>query len=226
MGESLKKIFFFLCIVPFLFPISLSAEGKEEEILLLRNGRSLKGKVQKSNEGFFVSDDKRGVRVSEVDQDAVVSLEYWDRIRNSSPLEAAFCSILLFHAGQNYEWNSKPGNEDVWVRAIKIGLVFLTSYFFWEANQANRAIGNSFLGIDDGAAKERFRFYNNAYGISGAATLAFFGYTAVKAYVRFGKDSQGNDLRIQERGLPQSPAEFDRGGSSVRSIELGFTMNL
>ena len=96
----------------------------EEEILLLKNGQSLQGKVRKTNEGFFVSDDKRGIKVLHPDQDAVVSFEYWNRIRKSSPLEAAYSSILLFHAGQSYEWNSNPGNEDAWVRGIKIGLEF------------------------------------------------------------------------------------------------------
>ncbi len=90
-------------------------------------------------------------------------------------------------------------NGNSFIRPLKIGLLLLTGYTYSSAVQANRRLGNSIYGLNASGRQEAFQRRNQEFIVSSMLTSTVFLGSSIIAYIRFGRDSDWNDLRIPGR---------------------------
>ncbi|MCZ8343410.1 MAG: hypothetical protein O9301_10290 [Leptospira sp.] len=173
-------------------------------VLLLKNGQSIQTDYTELNDSYFVRSERIGRYIQKSDTLDIVSDDYFKKIQNSSPWKSSLQSAIYLNSSASYQWTTDQNavfKEDLTDRIIKVSLIVLTGYFFFEAQKSNEALQNTFTGINSSGAKDKFqRDYTN-YQIAGALTILTFSLSALKAYVRFGRNPNWDSLGIEQRKL-------------------------
>lgn len=198
-GQVLVPFFVFLLSVSNL----RANETYHKGVVLVRGNEAVVGEYTDTSDGVFIRNDSIGRKILREQLQGIVSEEYYSKIQNSSRGKAAWDSFVYFHAGATYQWNPKKEDserEDIYIRILKIGLLVTTGIFFWEANKANTAVKNSYLGLSSNAEQKFDVSYRN-YQIAGFLTLFTFSYASINAYLRFGSNEGREDLKIPARHL-------------------------
>lgn len=204
MEMTLKnRILSFYLILVFC-PIVVTAESnKLKKVILIDDDKAVYSEVLDDGSNWFLRDDQKGIPIGKSRVKAVVDKDYYDSVKYKSPLSSSFESILYFHSSANYQWNEnkdKIVNETLFFQITKLTLILATVYFYNESIKANEALKNSVYGLSSNTERKFNEQYRN-YQISASLTLLTFTYSAILAYIRFGKDSNFDNLNIQNRNI-------------------------
>ncbi|MCE9501573.1 MAG: hypothetical protein K8R21_13895 [Leptospira sp.] len=214
-----------ICLILIALPRGIKAENQYKKgILILKNGKAIEAEYIETEKDFFARDKEKGRSFSKSEVLDIVSGEYFQKIKESSPLKSAGKSILFLNSAAEYQWYGEKGNsgiEDVTFRVLKISLILLTGYFYSAAHSSNEALKNSYTGVNSGSAEAKFHRNYLGYQIAGALTLLTFSYTAVKAFVRFGHNEKYEDLGIQGR----NPFGIKEYIESEKNLNRNFRQN-
>ncbi|XDD53929.1 hypothetical protein AB3N62_15830 [Leptospira sp. WS4.C2] len=176
----------------------------EAGYILVRSQDAYFGEFKRSTNGdIFLRNDTKGRLFAKEDIDGVVSKEYFEKIRNSSPNRSLWESVFYFHASSHFQWHTQEKDaisEDLYTRVVKISLLFFTGYSYIEAQKTNAALKDSFMGFNHGAESKFQRAYTQ-YQLAALSTVAFFVYSSTKAYLRFGRDENFKSLNIPMREI-------------------------
>jgi hypothetical protein len=188
-----------LCLVG----ITQSARAQEfrQGHILTTDGYFLNSEYTESAAGYFIRNDSVGGIVPDTSILEIVTAEYFGRVRNSNPLNAALESLLFFDAAADYQWHGVDSNvsqsKDRRTLLFKAGLLGVSGFLYWRAWQSNERIKRSFLFVNDSRARSQFRRDLQNFNIAAGITALYFAYVTIDAYMSFGTDSSGRDLRIQ-----------------------------
>ncbi|RHX78817.1 hypothetical protein [Leptospira yasudae] len=213
---------------------NIAGSSYRSGILLLNRGAALQGEVSEFQDFYFIRSEKIGKKIPKDQAIDFVSEEYYKKIKDSSAFRSAMESLIFFNASADKQWRgfpeeNKPTNgkfEDSFTLWIKIGLLLLTAAAYADAAQQNSSLKNSYSGFND---REKRAFQNSyqRYQMIAGLTVGFFTFTAIKAYIRFGRNENYKDLQIPERELrPISEAIDPRSPlSGITNIQFGITHN-
>ncbi|EOQ97042.1 hypothetical protein LEP1GSC195_1805 [Leptospira wolbachii serovar Codice str. CDC] len=192
-----------LSLILFYFSTLEANDAYKKGVILVQGKEAVLGEYTKTENGVFVRNDSVGRMITNEQLQGIVSEEYYFIIQKGSRSKAAWESLIYFDAGASYQWHSskeKTEQEDFYIRIIKLSLVLTTGIFFWDAQQANNAVKNSYIGLSNNVEKKFDSSYRN-YQIAGLLTLFTFSYSTINAHLRFGRNEQNEDLDIPARNL-------------------------
>jgi hypothetical protein len=194
----------------------------KQGVLIFKNGNAVAGQWRKYNGDYFLRDEKQGVIIKALDITDIVSEDYYKKIKGASPMQSMTDSLLYFHASSEYQWRgftAKTSNEDLYFRIGKITLLTLSGLTYYNALQSNVAVGNSYEGFNDPQKKHFVQSYNY-YLAASSLTLGFFAFSTLRAYMRFGKNSNGDTIGIPESRLKDSIGL--KSEDNKRQLVIGF----
>jgi hypothetical protein len=173
-------------------------------VILYKENYSLTSEYKDlDNDKIFIRNNEIGFPIYKNNVKEIVRLDYYQSIRSNTRRNSAFESIYKFNAGSHYQYDYQDkGNflwDDEFVRPAKIGLFLLTLFTYSSALQANQRLGDSIFGLNSSSRQETFRKRNSEFIFTAFLTTSFFIGSSVIAYIRFGKDSNWNDLNINNR---------------------------
>jgi hypothetical protein len=202
---EIKPILLMIClplIAPFQVFSQENAAVYKKGIILTKDKSYFSGEYTLYNEDVFLRENNKGKLIKRLDVEAILPENYFQKVKTSTPSTAAWDSIINFDSSTKYQFynNEDSYNEDTYIRFAKISLLALTGFLFYETYKANEGVKNSYEGFNQGLV-DRFQKRNQQYQIAIGLTTSLFLYSTVKAYFRFGKDENWNDLQIQERKL-------------------------
>lgn len=202
---EIRFLLFFFSVILFSFVPSqlFSNEIVKEKAVLLKNNKTIYAEYIEAADYIFIRNDLKGQKIQKSEIQEIVSLDYFKKIQNGSPWKSATDSLLYFNSSAEYQWNPDSEmifKENLIVRFLKIGLLFTTGYFYNETLKANDNIQKSFLGFSSSAERQFSQNYQN-YQISATLTLVTFSISTINAYIRFGRNSNYEDLNISGRTL-------------------------
>lgn len=204
MEMTFKYIILSYYLILLFVPITVTAESnKLKKVILIDDDKAVYSEVLEDGNNWFLRDDQKGIPIGKNRVKAVVDKDYYDSVKYKSPLSSSFESILYFDSSANYQWNEnkeKIINETLFFRITKLTLILATVYFYNESLKANEALKNSVYGLSSSAERKFNDQYRN-YQISASLALLTFTYTSILAYIRFGKDSNFDNLNIQNRNI-------------------------
>ncbi|MCT8332348.1 hypothetical protein NUH30_01565 [Leptospira sp. 85282-16] len=202
MEIILKSFFTVIIYISAIYPSFLFSQSeKEKKVILIDTDKSIYGEYLDAGNNWFIRNDTKGISIDKKRVLAVINKDYYDLIKTKSAIKSSYESLVYFDSSANYQWSEdriKLHNENLFFRITKISFIFVTAYFYNESIKANEAIKNSIYGFSSGAER-RFNGQYRNYQISASLTLLTFSYSAVFAYLRFGRDSKFNNLEIQNR---------------------------
>lgn len=149
----------------------------------------------------------------------LIEAAFFERIRRSDRLDAAFSSLILFDAGGDYVWHRwqpettrlRDRNARIW----KITLLALTSLAWYNADRRASELASNPL-LPSRAAERRFEDARNIYYGMSAITLGTFSFYTYRAYRDFSTDITGSKLELHNRtqteidlSLPTTPTAFN-----------------
>jgi hypothetical protein len=210
-----------LCAVLGFLPAALSAspEAWKEAYLVERAGRVVQGEVQDEGGALFLRGEREGRTLPRDRFLAIVTPEYYERIRSGHPLRAAWESLYRFDASAHYRW-APDSNANAWkdglVRGGKIALLAGSIYAFQRVEQANRRLAGAILLVNDGSRRAAFRSARNDFYAAAGTTALFFLWATWDAWDSFGTTMAGEDLGLRERE-PESADEYLRSLPAERS---------
>ncbi|EOQ95308.1 hypothetical protein LEP1GSC195_3876 [Leptospira wolbachii serovar Codice str. CDC] len=205
--NCMVKIKFFLLLFIFFFNLgTIYANEKKftEGKILYENKFVVDAEYLDLGDGsIFIRDANVGYPIPKSKVVNIVDKNFYDTVKSKSKWNASLESFYRFEAGSHYqyEYNNK-GNyflNDEFIRPLKIGLLLLTAYTYSSALQANQKLGDSIYGLNSSDKQDTFQQRNREFVISAFLTTSIFLGSSIIAYIRFGKDSSWNDLRIPER---------------------------
>lgn len=204
---------------------SLYAEGSfQKGILLLKNGDTIEADFTETNDAYFVRSEKMGKYIRKSDTIDIVSNDYFQKVHDSNPWKSSLDSVLYFNSSASYQWNQNKESiykEDLTDRIVKISLILLTGYFYFDAQNSNEALKRTYTGFNSNAARDRFqRSYTN-YQIAGALTIFTFTFSAMKAYFRFGRNVSMDHLGIENRKI----VTLDEYGNDPKNLNWNLPNN-
>ncbi|NCN10166.1 MAG: hypothetical protein GW938_10015 [Leptospira sp.] len=199
--KKLTVFIFSILTTASLYSQERSANYKKGYILT-KDKSYVFGEYTLYNGDVFLRERNKGKLIKESEIEAILTEEYFHRIQTSTPKQAAWDSILNFDSSTTYQFynNTEDYKEDMYIRFAKISLLTLTAFLFYDTYKANQAVKDSYEGFNQGLV-DRFQKRNQQYQLALGLTTSLFLYSTVKAYLRFGKDENWNDLHIQERQL-------------------------
>jgi len=203
---------------------SILAEDKKFKngVILYKENYSLSSEyMDLDNDRIFIRNNQIGFPIYKSNVKEIVDLEYYQSIRSNSRWNSVFESIYQFNAGSRYQYDYQDqGNfflDDDFVRPAKIGFLLLTLFTYSSALQANQRLGDSFFGLNSSSRQETFRKRNSEFIFTTFLTTSFFIGSSVIAYIRFGKDSNWNDLNINKR----EELSIEQFNSKVNELNSG-----
>lgn len=188
-------------------PISLNADKTEnfkQGYLLYDNNKMVDGEIAETDEFYyFVRNKKIGKKISRQRVDKVITPEFYDLIKSSTPLKSSWESFYLLSSGNKYqhEANKLFPNEENLTMYSKISLALITIFFYQSALEKNEQLSKSYLGINSNSKSENFKREYQRFQVSMfLASITFIG-SGVFAYFRFDRDSNFQQLNTKERHL-------------------------
>ncbi|MCZ8239430.1 MAG: hypothetical protein O9346_13705 [Leptospiraceae bacterium] len=193
-----------------------SQDKYKQGVILLKDGNAIISEYTNDNDTYFLRNEKKGKSFPSNEIDAVVSGEYYTKIKKSYAWKSSIDSLIYFNASASYQWQDHETSEfeDLSFRIVKISLLLLTGFFYYESNLANQQLQRSYTGINSNAARTRFeRSYSN-YQTFGLLSLLTYSFATYRAYIRFGTNENMESLDIPNRNLMNLEEFFNREGSS------------
>ncbi len=191
------------------------------------NVQVLREPAATNDAGLYIRSIVSGRYLLQGEEKNLIPVAYFQSIRDSSALSATFRSLIFFDRSAEftkYTGENLSLSRNMWTRIIKIGLLGLTAVSYANAQKSAARLAGGFYVFDQSARANRsFEQARNTYYGIGLFTLAYYGYIAFRAYREFGRDSEGNDLRLNDRNQIDS-GEILRESASRESswLDQGF----
>lgn len=151
---------------------------------------------------FYIRTLTKGAFISKQESNNLVDSVYFYRVRNSSESIAAIFSIINFDAGADYIWYrwqpEQAARLNSQARIWKLATLAVMALSYYAASRyANDIARNHYT--TSSSTQKRFELMRNIYYASAATTLGVYSYFTYNTYQNFGRDMDGNNLRIMER---------------------------
>jgi len=198
-----------------IYPV-YSQDKYKKGVILLKDGNAIISEYTNDKDTYFLRNEKKGKSFRSDEIHAIVSEEYYNKIKKSDVWKSSIDSLVYFDASASYQWQDQKTSEfeDLSFRIVKISLLLLTGFFYYQSNLANQQLQRSYSGINSNEANANFnRNYTN-YQAFGLLSLLTFSYTTYRAYIRFGTNENMESLDIPNRNLMNLEEFFNRQGSS------------
>ena len=166
----------------------------------------------------YIRSTRQGRFLESGEEKRVIPKDYFERVRNASPMLAAFESVYMFNRSSKYVLYSDPlkiNREDRLSRFLKIGLVAVTVVAYSKARNDAGKLNGTFSGLNDGNASRNFRTSQAIYYTSLTLTAGVFAYDGYLAFSRFGTRDGVDSLRILERKEQKPEVLFNEPAVSM-----------